>query len=440
MNDWEFVPVETLDDFVRKHRLQGKEHYAEVLFLKEVYLPLFGSEGLALLLPQVGFLDEEGGERRADFILFGQRPYAIEIEGKSYHERPDRFAREKSRQRSLTLRGVAYFPIAYDDIRSGKAREALIRLAESDPVLGGYLRKGGVGLSRGPAYSPLHWLVDFPVRYPIALKGAFARLLKAVREGERSVQIVDPESSTPLVEAAFADAYFTLLNVGRLAGVDLPLPEVRVYRLDADSVSRTFRDLLPLWVGRIEGFSVVDGVPEEGALDVFSWDRIASLAREADAFQAEYEEERGSWTPPFVGAVSSALVLDFFARKFFPVPELKEAQLRLLQRALRGESGLALLPTGYGKSLIFQLYSFLVPGVNIVISPLRALMRDQVYNLQRIGVTAVTSISSDDEAAAKESKTKTLLEGRYRLVYLSPERIRIKGFVDSKLAPPAYPA
>ena len=430
LSDWEFVPVETLDDFVRKHRLQGKEHYAEVLFLKEVYLPLFGSEGLALLLPQVGFLDEEGGERRADFILFGQRRYAIEIEGKSYHERPDRFAREKSRQRSLTLRGIAYFPIAYDDIRSGKAREALIRLAESDPVLGGYLRKGGVGLSRGPAYSPLHWLVDFPVRYPIALKGAFARLLKAVREGERSVQIVDPESSTPLVEAAFADAYFTLLNVGRLAGVDLPLPEVRVYRLDVDSVSRAFRDLLPLWVGRVEGFSVVDGVPEEGALDVFSWDRIASLAREADAFQAEYEEERGSWTPPFVGTASSALVLDFFARKFFPVPELKEAQLRLLQRALRGESGLALLPTGYGKSLIFQLYSFLVPGVNIVISPLRALMRDQVYNLQRIGVTAVTSISSDDEAAAKESKTKTLLEGRYRLVYLAPERIRIKGFIE----------
>lgn len=60
LNEWEFVPVETLDDFVRKHRLQGKEHYAEVLFLKEVYLPLFGSEGLALLLPQVGFLDEEG--------------------------------------------------------------------------------------------------------------------------------------------------------------------------------------------------------------------------------------------------------------------------------------------------------------------------------------------------------------------------------------------
>ncbi len=425
----DFLSVSDLEAFVELYRLQGREHYAEVRFLREVYLPLFGSEGLALLLPQVGFLDEEGGERRADFILFGRRLYAIEIEGKSYHERPDRFAREKGRQRSLALRGIAYFPIAYDDILSGKAREALVRLAESDPLLRGYLKERGVNFPEARRFSPLRWLVDLPAKYPVALKGAFARLLRAVAEGEPLVQVLDLESTNPLVEAAFADAYFTLLNVGRLAGIDLPLPKVTVYRLDTDAVSLAFRDLLPLWAGSLEGFSVIEGVPEEGALDVFSWDWIASLAHEAETFRAEHEAKEGPWLPSVGGAISS-LALDYFARKFFPVPELKEAQLRLLQRALRGESGLALLPTGYGKSLIFQLYSFLVPGVNIVISPLRALMRDQVYNLQRIGVIAVTSISSDDEAATKEKKTKTLLEGQYRLVYLSPERIRIKGFIE----------
>lgn len=313
---------------------------------------------------------------------------------------------------------------------SGKAREALTRLAESDPLLRSYLKEHTTVSSPLRLPPTLRWLVDLPAKYPVALKGAFARLLGAMEKGEPLLQVLDSESSTPLVEAAFADAYFTLLNVGRLAGVNLSLPKVRVYRLDTDPVSQAFRNLLPLWAGGLEGFSVVEGVPEEGQLEVFSWDWIASLARKAETFQAEQEAARSSWSPPFAEGAPSPLALDFFARKFFPVPELKGAQLRLLQRTLRGESGLALLPTGYGKSLVFQLYAFLVPGVNIVISPLRALMRDQVYNLQRIGVTAVTSISSDDEAATREKKTRILLEGRYRLVYLSPERIRIKGFIE----------
>jgi ATP-dependent DNA helicase RecQ len=420
----------TLDEFIRLHRLEDDEHYAEVLFLKEVFLPLFGAEALSLLTPQTRFLDEEGRERRADFVLFGQRPYALEIEGQTYHERPDRFAGEKLRQRSLSLRGIAYYPIAYQDILSGKARRALVELAKSDPVLGAYLKEEA-HYGQAPRFAPPLWLVDLPARYPVAIKGAFARLLQAVRQQEGLVQILDPESSSPLVEATFADAYFTLLHTARLAGIDIPLPEVRVIRTKSDEVSPVFRTLLPLWTGGLATFSVVDDTPEADTVDIFTWERITSLASEAEAFQAQYEKRYGPKVPSFEGVGSAALSLDFFARKFFPVPELKEPQLRLISRALQGESGLALLPTGYGKSLVFQLYSFLVPGVNIVISPLRALMRDQVYNLKRIGCTAVESISSDDDSFAKKQKTEDFSKGRYRLVYIAPERIRIKGFADT---------
>jgi len=111
-------------------------------------------------------------------------------------------------------------------------------------------------------------------------------------------------------------------------------------------------------------------------------------------------------------------VLDFFARRYFPLSELKSEQLVLLERALLGQSGLGILPTGFGKSLIFQLYALLTPGITLVVSPLRSLMRDQLDRIRRLGLICAGSASDFSERG-----------GAYpRLLLLSPERIQIKSF------------
>jgi len=126
-------------------------------------------------------------------------------------------------------------------------------------------------------------------------------------------------------------------------------------------------------------------------------------------------------------------VLDLFARRYFPVAELKEAQVVLLQGALRGESGLGILPTSYGKSLIYQLYSLILPRTTLVISPLTALIRDQVFGLEGHGIGCVNFITGSDTRLQKDRKLQGFFEHRYRLLYIAPERLQIKGFSDELL-------
>ena len=123
-------------------------------------------------------------------------------------------------------------------------------------------------------------------------------------------------------------------------------------------------------------------------------------------------------------------ILDYFARRYFLVPEIKPEQLEIIQKALRNGSGLGLLPTGFGKSLIFQLYALLIPRTTLVISPLNALIRDQIHNLNRIGLKCVESITSSDSSKKKKDKLATFHSGLYRLLYISPERLQISEFYN----------
>ena len=184
-------------------------------------------------------------------------------------------------------------------------------------------------------------------------------------------------------------------------------------------MAEKFRGLLPIWAGSASGLEVVEDAQTSGErLDINAFSHFAR------------ENFKKPLRPYHLNHAPDPQALHFFARKFFSVPELRRAQLELLQRILQGGGVLGLLPTGYGKSLIFQLYALLVPGVNIVISPLLALMRDQIYGLRRIGIRAAEAITSDDVAGAKEAKIDAFFSGRYRLLYLSPERLRIKGFIE----------
>jgi ATP-dependent DNA helicase RecQ len=102
-------------------------------------------------------------------------------------------------------------------------------------------------------------------------------------------------------------------------------------------------------------------------------------------------------------------------------PDFRPLQKRVVQSILAGRDTLAVLPTGGGKSICFQIPALVLGGVTIVISPLLALMQDQVGALQRRGVGAATLnslISAEDTTAI----LRRLGEGSIRLLYVSPER------------------
>lgn len=98
-------------------------------------------------------------------------------------------------------------------------------------------------------------------------------------------------------------------------------------------------------------------------------------------------------------------------------------QAEIIKNVLSGSDSIALLPTGGGKSLCYQLPALLLDGITIVVSPLIALMKDQVMTLQEKGIKAL-SITSGISFSELDTLLDNCIYGNYKLLYLSPERLQ----------------
>jgi ATP-dependent DNA helicase RecQ len=105
-------------------------------------------------------------------------------------------------------------------------------------------------------------------------------------------------------------------------------------------------------------------------------------------------------------------------------------QRPVIEKILAGEDTLAVMPTGSGKSLIYQLASLLGDGVTICISPLIALMKDQVDFAQSIKPDWATFLNSSLPARERRQRLRELASGRYKLLYIAPERLRSREFLS----------
>jgi ATP-dependent DNA helicase RecQ len=119
-------------------------------------------------------------------------------------------------------------------------------------------------------------------------------------------------------------------------------------------------------------------------------------------------------------------------KQYFGFDAFRPGQEAVVRDALGGRDLLAVMPTGGGKSLCFQLPALLKPGVMIVVSPLIALMQDQVRLLADMGINA-TFLNSSLSARESAQRSAALLRGEIKLLYVAPERLLASGFVDGFL-------
>ena len=106
----------------------------------------------------------------------------------------------------------------------------------------------------------------------------------------------------------------------------------------------------------------------------------------------------------------------------FGYPAFRGAQREIVGHLAAGGDALVLMPTGGGKSLCYQLPALLRPGTALVISPLIALMQDQVAALMQLGVRAAF-LNSTLDARATQAVERSLREGELDLLYVAPERL-----------------
>ncbi len=125
---------------------------------------------------------------------------------------------------------------------------------------------------------------------------------------------------------------------------------------------------------------------------------------------------------------SSATLLLPLLKQYFGYTSFRPLQEEIIQAALAGRDTFALLPTGGGKSLCFQLPALARDGLTVVVSPLIALMKDQVDALTASGVAA-TFLNSSLAVAESRERLRGLHNGEYRLLYVAPERLMLSGFL-----------
>jgi ATP-dependent DNA helicase RecQ len=119
-------------------------------------------------------------------------------------------------------------------------------------------------------------------------------------------------------------------------------------------------------------------------------------------------------------------------KRIFGFDHFRAGQESVVRDALAGRDVLALMPTGGGKSLCFQLPALLQAGVTLVVSPLIALMQDQV-RLLRDNDIAASFINSSLESAELSRRTAAMVRGEYKLLYLAPERLLLADFLNGPL-------
>lgn len=111
----------------------------------------------------------------------------------------------------------------------------------------------------------------------------------------------------------------------------------------------------------------------------------------------------------------------------FGYSQFRVGQEEIIQKVLTGKDTLAIMPTGGGKSICYQVPAMMLPGVTIVISPLISLMKDQVDALEKAGIpsTYINSTVSNEEM---NQRLADVYNGEYKLVYIAPERLEVASF------------
>ncbi len=117
-------------------------------------------------------------------------------------------------------------------------------------------------------------------------------------------------------------------------------------------------------------------------------------------------------------------------QKYYGYADFRPGQADIIASLTGGTDTLAVMPTGAGKSLCYQLPALLLPGTTLVISPLISLMKDQIDALQGVGIPAAYINSSLTAAEANERLYHTR-QGRYKLLYVAPERLESAYFQDA---------
>ena len=401
-------------------QLKDAQNYLEIQFVKKILAPLLTDAGLGTVYPQW-----EVGRYRLDFALIsGARKFALETDGfGKFRERKalDDFVR---RQNFIAKEGWTVIRYTYGQVMetTDATLQELYAFLQDDPQIRGLLAIDSAPHTPFlPGFEPsqtgqnaVHLVNDFH-----RVQDHFTDLMLSETPASSRITLADCFGlKFPFVAMAVSALFDFLTAVAEIVDIDFDLPRVTVCGV------RPPRN----WGVRLHPYvSVLDGTDTAGvALDGPTAQRSAHKIP-APPSTAGHIKFRANLSVDY--DIHKRLL--YFTDNLFGYPNGTQGfQDRVLQRVFNGSDVLGISATGSGKSFCFWLPALLKPGLTLIIAPLRSLMRDQRLTLLNYGIASAEFINSDINAMSQRRILEEVKLGYLRLLYVSPERLRIKKFLD----------
>lgn len=387
------------------------EYFGEYSFVQKLILPEAQIEDIA---PTA---DHEFIDRQVDFYL-PQAKLVIEIDG-SQHEDTVQAAMDEDRDKHFKKNGIETVRLRTSALRArnqefDQTMLEVLRIVKASKDVKAYR-----DALRVDAMNPAEVLrirYDMVLRFQLLILSLLRKGRIEVKSGRWEFTIINTDDDLQeLFRIALNDLFQWLSHICKLCKLPFVKPDIIINPQEPSDVG-----------------VIID-------IDIFKrWTDEADYDKEVIFIRNDYYDNADYFYVSTSDSIQYELILDgeasdipdleFCLRNIFGFDEFRDGQLPIIVNALRRKDTIGILPTGSGKSLCYQLAAILQPCISFVVCPIIALMYDQKDNLDRMGITRTNYISSGMTATVKSTTMKSFGDGRFLILWISPERFQTEDF------------
>ena len=404
--------------------LDSKE---ENIFYEDIVSKFCGENYKQFVLPQVELSSllplysnvNTTGRQRVDFAIFHPRlkeKIIVEIDGEQHK---GHIESDKERDRTLQERGYTVIRIQADEIQKGSGRQLSVLRSKFSPIE----EKLNENIA-SPHNESIKFIYSFKLAHQIQIV-----LLQAIQSGFLNLEdigswhliadldeisIFDKKEALSILKKSVVEFVELLEKLSKLYSVKLRTKEPN-YGLFSEYTAG--KSANAIYISFSDKFT--SDLPTFHVQNIYFPFHIANSSfPSAPLIEGLKKPEEKD--------------LEYFLQYLFRKPYFWEGQYDGIIRALQGKDALLLLPTGAGKSLVYQLASLLLPGRTVVIDPIISLTEDQIDNLAMIGIDRCIAITS--QIADPQDRLRALQlfgQGEYLFAFVAPERFQTIEFRES---------